>query len=146
MTQGPYKGKSVVVLAGYEGEMDKMLAAANPGFRSRFKQRISFPRLGREGRRRVPAPPLRKEELRARRRGAGHPAQPPHKDQAAPPAGANARDAEDVYDELSGMRAQRLAQDPECEEGAPTFTVEDARGAMDSFDRRRPPPAGEKAG
>lgn len=51
-----------------------------------------------------------------------------------------------MYDELSGMRAQRLAEDPECEEGPPTFTAEDARGAMDSFDRRRPPPAGQKAG
>ena len=35
--------KSVVVLAGYEKEMDAMLAAANPGFRSRFKQRIAMP-------------------------------------------------------------------------------------------------------
>eukprot|EP00966_Prymnesium_polylepis_P145109 3350944-Prymnesium_polylepis.1 len=44
------------------------------------------------------------------------------------------------------MRAQRLAADPDCEEGSPSFTVEDARGAMDSFDRRRPPPAGQRNG
>ena len=145
MTQGGYKGKSVVVLAGYESEMDAMLAAANPGFRSRFKQRITFPDwdasdvveyLRRRCAKKNFGLPDEAQAILRERLGRV----------CTRPGWANARDAEDVYDELSGMRAQRLAAEPDCEEGAPTFTVEDARGAMDSFDRRRPPPPGQRAG
>ena len=43
MTEDTHKGRTIVVLAGYEREMNEMLASANPGFRSRFKQRIAMP-------------------------------------------------------------------------------------------------------
>ena len=43
MTEDSHKGRTIVVLAGYEREMNDMLASANPGFRSRFKQRIAMP-------------------------------------------------------------------------------------------------------
>jgi SpoVK/Ycf46/Vps4 family AAA+-type ATPase len=142
-----YKGKSIVVLAGYEKEMDAMLAGANPGFRSRFKQRITLPdwdaddvvaylleRCNRKGFAfsKDAQAVLRERLARIQKR----------------PGWANARDAEWVYDELAGMRAQRLAAAAVrgVDEGQPSFTVEDARSAMDSFDRHRPsPPHLEKA-
>jgi hypothetical protein len=43
MTEDTHKGRTIVVLAGYEREMNEMFASANPGFRSRFKQRIAMP-------------------------------------------------------------------------------------------------------
>jgi thiol-disulfide isomerase/thioredoxin len=146
MTEPQYKGKSIVVLAGYEKEMDAMLAAANPGFRSRFKQRITFPDWDAADvveylRRRcakkafvlaAEAQTLLKERLDLVR---------------TRPGWANARDAEWVYDELAGMRAQRLASDvSNASEEQPTFTLEDARGAMNAFDRHRPPPPGGAGG
>ena len=139
MEHAAYKGKSILVLAGYEKEMDDMLAAVNVGFRSRFKQRILFPDwdesdvveylIRRCAKKSFELPEeaqtiLRQRLAKVRTR----------------PGWANARDAEWVYNELTGMRAERLAADPDCEEGAPTFTAEDACGAMDSFDRCRPPP------
>ena len=165
MTEPQYKGKSIVVLAGYEKEMDAMLAAANPGFRSRFKQRITFPDWDAADvveylRRRCAKKAF---VLTAE-------AQSVLKDRLAlvrtRPGWANARDAEWVYDELAGMRAQRLARDvssvnvssvnvssvnvsrdvSSASEEQPTFTLEDARGAMDAFDRHRPPPPGEVGG
>ena len=37
-----YGGEMVVILAGYEDEMDKMLKSVNPGFASRFQKSIIF--------------------------------------------------------------------------------------------------------
>jgi stage V sporulation protein K len=140
MTEPQYKGKSIVVLAGYEKEMDAMLDAVNPGFRRRFKQRITFPDWDAADvveylRRRcakkafalaAEAQTLLKERLDLVRTRLGW---------------GNASDAEWVYDELAGMRAQRLASDvSNASDEQPTFTLEDARGAMDAFDRLRPPP------
>lgn len=43
LTADAYKGRVVVVLAGYPEEMDEMFKSVNPGFASRFRQRIHFP-------------------------------------------------------------------------------------------------------
>ena len=43
LTADVYKGRVVVVLAGYPEEMDEMFKSVNPGFASRFRQRIHFP-------------------------------------------------------------------------------------------------------
>ena len=43
MTEDKHKGRTIVVLAGYEREMDEMLTSVNPGFASRFVTRLEFP-------------------------------------------------------------------------------------------------------
>ncbi|CAM9145812.1 unnamed protein product, partial [Ectocarpus fasciculatus] len=43
MTEPEHLHKTVVILAGYKNEMDRMLSSANPGVRSRFTERIEFP-------------------------------------------------------------------------------------------------------
>ena len=60
------------------------------------------------------------------------------------PGWANARDAEFTFDELQGARAQRLAAAAEAEDN-PSFTRADAVAAMESFDRLRPPPQGQRS-
>lgn len=139
MTDKAYRGRSVVVLAGYELQMDRMLSAANPGFRSRFKQRIAFPDWDAADvvkylRRRCATGVW----LTAGAQGVLHTRLSSVR---ARPGWANARDAEWTFDELSGVRAMRLAAAPDGAESeeAPTFTEDDARAAMDSFDLLRPP-------
>jgi len=143
MTDDAYKGRSVVVLAGYEKEMDAMLGAANPGFRSRFKQRVAFPDWDEKDvveylRRRCAK---RGVVLTDGARGVLHGRLSSVR---ARPGWANARDGEYTFDELSGARATRLAEAPKGapEETTPTFTEADAIAAMDAFDRSRPPPKG----
>ena len=114
-----------------------MFSGANPGFRSRFKQRIVFPdwdaadvveylsrrciergRLLTDGARALLLSGL--EQVRKR------------------PGWANARDAEWVYDELCGVRDIRRSEE-ETDEARPTFTKADAKQAMANFDKMRPP-------
>ena len=140
MTEPQYKGKSIVVLAGYKKDMEAMLDAVNPGFRSRFKQRIILPDWDAADVVEYLCRRCAKEAFVLTAE-----AQTLLKDRLAlvrtRPGWANARDAEWLYDELAGMRAERLASAvSSASEEQPTFTLEDARGAMDAFDRRRPPP------
>merc|ERR1711871_126533 len=43
MTLQKHQGKTVVIVAGYTGEMDNMFRSINPGFASRFTKQILFP-------------------------------------------------------------------------------------------------------
>ena len=123
--------------------MEAMLSAANPGFRSRFKQRVAFPDWDEKDvveylRRRCAKKGLTLTEgaagvLRARLTTV-----------RVRPGWANARDAEFTFDELQGARAQRLAAAAEAEDN-PSFTRADAVAAMESFDRLRPPPQGQRS-
>ena len=146
MTEDSHKDRTIVVVAGYEREMDAMFSGANAGFRSRFKQRVVFPdwdaadvveylsrrcaergRLLTEGAKQLLLSSL--EQVRRR------------------PGWANARDAEWVYDELSGVRDIRCSEEQTEEEARPTFTRADAKQAMANFDRLRPPdPLANKRG
>ena len=150
MTADAYRGKSIIVLAGYEAEMNAMLAVANPGFRSRFKQRVSFPdwdsadvvlylqrRCEKEG---FYLPDAARDVLWSAL-----------KQMSTRPGWANARDAEWVWDELLGARAIRLADaEEEAARDAAARATEmeqDVRSQFDKIVRRRvvprssPPPA-----
>ena len=149
MTADAYRGKSIIVLAGYEAEMDAMLADANPGFRSRFKQRISFPDW--DG-----ADVVAYLQRRCENEGFYLPDAACDvlwsalEQMSTRPGWANARDAEWVWDELLGARAIRLADAEEhAARGAAikaTETEQDVRSQLDKIVRRvaprsSPPPA-----
>eukprot|EP00168_Porphyra_purpurea_P019747 TRINITY_DN7999_c0_g1_i3.p1 TRINITY_DN7999_c0_g1~~TRINITY_DN7999_c0_g1_i3.p1 ORF type:complete len:636 (-),score=258.43 TRINITY_DN7999_c0_g1_i3:16-1923(-) len=46
LTEPAFRGKLVLILAGYEGLMDTMMRAVNPGLRSRVTQKLRFPPWG----------------------------------------------------------------------------------------------------
>ena len=118
--------------------MDEMLSNANPGFRSRFKQRVALPDWDA-------ADVVEYLRRRTAKKGITF-AEPAQKVLAGGleavrkrPGWANARDAEWLYDELSGIRAIRRSSSRE-EEERPTFTKADAIAALLAFDKLRPPP------
>ena len=43
LTEEAYRGKMVVIFAGYAGQMEAMLDRVNPGLKSRFATTIDFP-------------------------------------------------------------------------------------------------------
>jgi hypothetical protein len=47
LTSEEFKGKLIVILAGYENDMNEMLAV-NEGLQSRFSERIMFPNFSSE--------------------------------------------------------------------------------------------------
>lgn len=47
MTEPRFMNKMVVVLAGYEGKIDELMAV-NPGLKSRFSEKLHFPDFGSE--------------------------------------------------------------------------------------------------
>lgn len=47
LTDEKYRGKMVVILAGYEAEVDALMAA-NPGLKSRFSEKLHFPDFTQE--------------------------------------------------------------------------------------------------
>jgi SpoVK/Ycf46/Vps4 family AAA+-type ATPase len=47
LTDGEFKGKVLVLLAGYDADMDEMLSV-NPGLKSRFAERLAFKDLSEE--------------------------------------------------------------------------------------------------
>ena len=110
MTEDSHKGRTIVVLAGYEREMNDMLASANPGFRSRFKQRIAMPDWDAAD---------VVEYLRRRCNKKGIVLSDPAQrvllggldDVRKRPGWANARDAEWLFDELTGTRLHGMACD-----------------------------------
>ena len=126
------------MLAGYKDEMDRMIANANPGLRSRFKEVLTFQdwterdvvaaieqRAEREGYARAPGALARLEaELRLVR---------------ARPGWANARDANTAFEFVEGARAMRVADAPE---DAPTITADDVADAMAKLKEQRPAPPG----
>ena len=123
MTSDTYRGKSIIVLAGYKAEMDSMLAAANPGFRSRFKQRISFPDWDGAD---VVAYVQRQcdEEGFSLTVAARDMLLSALEQMSKRPGWANARDAEFVWDELLGVRAIRLAE--EATQDSTQYATQDA--------------------
>jgi hypothetical protein len=42
LTEPKYQGKMVVILAGYEAQVDALMAV-NPGLKSRFSEKLHFP-------------------------------------------------------------------------------------------------------
>ncbi|KAH8055454.1 ATP binding protein [Aureococcus anophagefferens] len=46
LTEEDYKGKMVVIFAGYSGQMDTLLDKVNPGLKSRVSDVVSFPDFG----------------------------------------------------------------------------------------------------
>ncbi|KOO53391.1 p-loop containing nucleoside triphosphate hydrolase protein [Chrysochromulina tobinii] len=149
MTEDTHKGRTIVVLAGYEREMNEMLANANPGFRSRFKQRIVMPDWDAADvveylRRRCTKKGIVLADAAQRVLLGGIDDVRERLLIAADchvrkrPGWANARDAERLYDELEGLRAVRRASAGD-EEERPTFTEQDAISALLAFDKLRPP-------
>lgn len=45
MTEPRYMNKMVVVMAGYEAQVDELMAV-NPGLKSRFSEKLHFPDFG----------------------------------------------------------------------------------------------------
>ena len=108
MTEDSHKGRTIVVLAGYEREMNDMLASANPGFRSRFKQRIAMPDWDAADvveylRRRCNKKGIVLADAAQRVLLGGL------DDVRKRPGWANARDAEWLFDELTGTRLHGMA-------------------------------------
>ena len=62
LTDVEFKGKLLVLLAGYDADMDKMLAV-NPGLKSRFAERIAFQDLSEEATRDLIVLKLEKKKI-----------------------------------------------------------------------------------
>eukprot|EP00966_Prymnesium_polylepis_P042174 979636-Prymnesium_polylepis.1 len=139
MTEPEHLHKTVIILAGYKEPMERMLAAANEGVRSRFTGRIEFPdwdaadcvasiqkKCAEENVRLADdATQVLLSELR---------------DIQARPGWANARDSVTAYRLLYGARAMRCASVAEAE---PSFVPDDVTAAMAKLRAQRP--AGDPA-
>ena len=135
MAEPEHLNKTVVILAGYREEMDRMLASANTGLKSRFKRRIDFPdwaasdcvqhivsvaaKDGYQLQDGVDALLLQLlESLKLR------------------PGWANARDSITIYKSLYEARAVRLTHS--AEPGQPSFVEQDVQEAMGHLMKQRP--------
>ena len=147
--------KTVVILAGYEAEMDRMLEKTNPGLRSRFTNRLEFKNWGPDdcvaaiqSRCTTDGLQLGALPLDAGAGGAADGASGPDGAVSALRAGfadletrpgfANARDAGLVYDLMYRARAKRVVRGAEDGDGADGFIAADVQGAVAELDRLRP--------
>jgi len=140
LTEPDYKGKTVVVLAGYKDEMHSMLAR-NPGMKSRFKPSgyVDFPNweasrcvdvVVRRATTAIPTPfTLDEAALQVLHDGFNA--------LRERPGWANARDAESMFDLLTEARGDRLTACSKVEDPR-TITVADARSAVAAFVSTRP--------
>ena len=142
--------KTVVILAGYKAEMDKMMESTNPGLRSRFTKRLEFEDWG-------PDDCLEAIHSRCAADGLvlGYPdgangANPDETVSAlragfvglrSRPGFANARDAGLVFELMYRARAKRTVRDPE-DDGIARFVEADIRATIAELDRLRPRKAG----
>jgi len=145
MTEDKHIGRTIVVLAGYEREMDDMLTSVNPGFASRFVTRLEFPEWDEDD-------VLDYLKAAAAKRGltlaanAERMLRSGFSEIRRLPNWGSARDSKAFFDEMEGCRTVRLAAlDDEsvakqAEEGRPTLTREDAKEALASLKRRRKKP------
>ena len=136
--------KTVVILAGYEAEMDKMMSSTNPGLRSRFTNRLEFKNWG-------PDDCVAAIQTRCAADGLvlGHPTDGNKPDAAVSallagfaelesrPGFANARDAGFVFDLMYRARAKRIVKGPE-EDGVARFTEGDVHATIAELERLRP--------
>jgi hypothetical protein len=131
-------GKLVVILAGYDNQMDEMLAQ-NEGMKSRFEERLHFPewtseqatqlvtKLARESAVPYTIGSLETEKLLCE--GFGHLRQRP--------GWANARDALHMFKLVTTARLDRVAKLP-ASERTNALTAEDATVAISKFIQERP--------
>lgn len=135
MTESQHLHKTVVILAGYQKEMDDMIRRGNVGLQSRFTGRIEFPDwdaadcvqgiLSLSTKQGIALSTssteiLQREieEIRLR------------------PGWANARDSDTVFRFLNEARAMRCTQ--QAEVGAPQFTSDDIEQAAAKLRMQRP--------
>jgi SpoVK/Ycf46/Vps4 family AAA+-type ATPase len=135
MTEPPHLHKTVVILAGYKTEMERMISRGNVGLQSRFTGRIEFPdwdaldcvngvssRCKEQGillAERVSAILLAElEEIKNR------------------PGWANARDGDTMFRFLNDARAMRCSRQADL--GPPQFTPEDVQHAATKLRKQRP--------
>lgn len=101
------RGDMVVIAAGYPQQMKEMVNV-NPGLRSRFPTRISFPDYTADEKRQIGANMLSRGQYRLSRGAAGA----MHRAVDAADTGGNARDVRNLYDAVRGAHADRLASVP----------------------------------
>lgn len=102
------RSNTVVIMAGYTKEMDKMLSA-NPGAKSRFPTRIPFPDYSSTERRTIARNQFKRQGYVMDRRAEKALANAVGSLPSGPGAG-NARDIRNLYDATRRAQAVRLAQ------------------------------------
>jgi len=134
MTEPAHHHKTVVILAGYENDMDAMLTRANPGFKSRFTERLHFPDWEPQSCVEVIQQLCQRDGVELQG-GAALVLQKGLEDIKRRPGWANARDCHTLHRLLYKARARRLVS---IAEAAPSYTANDAEQATKIIRDQRP--------
>ena len=130
-----HKGRTMIILAGYQAEMDRMLNSVDPGMRRRFKKRLEFSAWSAEDCTQFLEQLCKHKHLAIDSGAVQHVLEVLRvaKDR---PGWGNASDAHDVFSNLLKALALRRRKDPTSD--LSTVTLSDARDAMRKYLEMRP--------